>query len=222
MRRLSYVGYTKCKCKFFFYFLCITKITIIGIIKVVIFKFCNYFVDKLLLFIIIYNYNCNNYYYCNYFVAYPNWFINKIITKFENNNFNNTNDCNFSNTQEIQKKFAFTFGIPYIGKPSHTFSKKLRTSIKNKFNVNMNIYFRSFKVGNYFQLKCFASTELSSNVVYKFSCPCDTAISYIGYTTCHLITRAHEHLNLNSIAKSAIKDHISYTLVHIVTKLIYL
>ena len=24
----------------------------------------------------------------------------------------------------------------------------------------------------------------------------------------HLITRAHEHLNLNSIAKSAIKDHI--------------
>ena len=55
--------------------------------------------------------------------AYPNWFINKIITKFESNNFNNTNDCNFSNTQEIEKEFAFTFGIPYIGKPSHTFLK---------------------------------------------------------------------------------------------------
>ena len=112
--------------------------------------------------------------------AYPNWFINKIITKFKNNNFNNTNDCNFSNTQEIEKEFAFTFGIPYIGKPSRTFSKKLRALIKNKFNVNMNIYFRSFKVGNYFQLKCSTLTELSSNVVYKFSCPCDTAISYIG------------------------------------------
>ena len=139
--------------------------------------------------------------------AYPNWFINKIITKFENNNFNNTNDCNFSNTQEIEKEFAFTFGISYIGKPSHTFSKKLRALIKNIFNVNMNIYFRSFKVGNYFQLKCSTPTELSSNVVYKFSCPCDTAISYIGYTT-RYFTRAHEHLNLNSIAKSAIKDHI--------------
>ena len=101
--------------------------------------------------------------------AYPNWFINKIITKFENNNFNNTNDCNFSNTQEIEKEFAFTFGIPYIGKPSHTFSKKLRALIKNKFNVNMNIYFRSFKVGNSFQLKCSTPTELSSNLVYKFS-----------------------------------------------------
>ena len=144
--------------------------------------------------------------------AYPNWFINKIITKFENSTFNNTNDCIFSNTQEIEKEFAF--GIPYIGKPSHTYSKKLRALIKNEFNVNMNIYFRSFKVGNYFQLKCSTPTAaLSSNVDYKFSCPCDTATSYIEYTTRHLITRAHEHLNLNSIAKSAIKDHI-YSCLH--------
>ena len=84
----------------------------------------------------------------------------------------------------------------------------------------MNIYFRSFKVGNYFQLKCSTPTELSSNVVCKFSSPCDTAIPYVGYTTCHLITRAHVHLNLNSIAKSAIKDHI-YSCSHFL-KLIYL
>ena len=71
-----------------------------------------------------------------------------------------------------------------------------KAPIRTKFNVNMNIYFRSFKVGNYFQLKCSTPTELSSNVVYKVSCPCGTAISYIGYTTRHLITRAHEHLNL--------------------------
>ena len=50
--------------------------------------------------------------------------------------------------------------------------------------------------------------ELSSNVEYKFFCPCDTAISCIGYTTRHLITRAHEHLNLNSIAKTAVKNHL--------------
>ena len=50
--------------------------------------------------------------------------------------------------------------------------------------------------------------ELSSNVVYKFSCPCNTAVSYVGFTTRYLITRAHEHLNLNSNAKTAVKDHI--------------
>ena len=46
--------------------------------------------------------------------AYHNWFINKIITKFEDRNFNNTNDCNFSNTQEMEKQFAFTFGNLYL------------------------------------------------------------------------------------------------------------
>ena len=54
--------------------------------------------------------------------ACPNWFINKIITKFEDRNFNNANDCNFSNTQKMKKEFAFTFGILYIGKPYHRFS----------------------------------------------------------------------------------------------------
>ena len=68
--------------------------------------------------------------------AYPNWFINKIITKFEDRNSNNTNDCNFSYTQEMEKEFAFPFGIPYMGKPSHKFSKRRRALTKNKFNVN--------------------------------------------------------------------------------------
>ena len=135
-------------------------------------------------------------------------FIYKIITKFEDPNFDNTNDCNLGNTQEMKKEFAFTFGILYIGKPFHTFSKNLRTSIKNKFNRNMNVYFNSFKYGNHFQLKCSKPMELLSNIVYKFSCTHDTAISYIKYTTRHLIARAHEHLNLNSIAKTAVKEHI--------------
>ena len=43
----------------------------------------------------------------------------------------------------------------------------------------------------------------------QISCACYTAISHIGYTTCHLITRAHEHLNLNSNAKTAVKDYIN-------------
>ena len=72
----------------------------------------------------------------------------------------------------------------------------------------MNIYFKSFKIGNYFQLKCSTAMELLSNDVYKFTCSCDTAISCIEYTTRHLITRAYEYLHVNSIAKTAVKDHI--------------
>ena len=101
---------------------------------------------------------------------------------------------------------------------SHVF-QKLRAVIKNKFNVNMNIYFKSFKVGNHLQLKCSTTMDPLLNVVYKFSCPCDTAIFYIEYTTRCLITRAHEQLTLNSNAKLQLK--IIYTLVHIVLKLTY-
>ena len=55
--------------------------------------------------------------------------------------------------------------------------------------------------------------KLSSNVVYKISRSCDAAIFYIGNTTRQLITRAHKYLNLNSIAKTAVKDHI-YSCTH--------
>ena len=47
-----------------------------------------------------------------------------------------------------------------------------------------------------------------SNVVYKFSCSCDTNKTYIGMSSRHLITRVREHLNFKSLQDSAIKDHI--------------
>ena len=46
---------------------------------------------------------------------------------------------------------------------------------------------------------------LYSNVVYKFTCLCDTNLTYIGMS---LITRVKEHLNLADSRKSAIKDHM--------------
>ena len=38
--------------------------------------------------------------------AYSNWFINRIITKFEDCNFNNTNGCNFDNMLEMEIGFC--------------------------------------------------------------------------------------------------------------------
>ena len=84
------------------------------------------------------------------------------------------NKCKISCTND-------TFGVPYVGKPSHTFSKQLRALIKNKFHVDTNIFNLNLsKLVITLKLKCSTPTELSSNIVYKFSCPCDMAISYIG------------------------------------------
>ena len=51
---------------------------------------------------------------------------------------------------------------------------------------------------------------LCSNVVHKFTCSCDMNLTYCSMSTRHLITRVREHLDFNSIQRSAIKDHILF------------
>ena len=67
---------------------------------------------------------------------------------------------------------------------------------------------KTCKVGNYFYLKCNTPSLLLSNAVYRFSCPCDAGLTYIGKSTRHVVTRAKEHLNLGSSVKSKMKEHI--------------
>ena len=74
--------------------------------------------------------------------------------------------------------------------------------------MHLNIHYKTTKVSTYFQLKYATPFELSANVVYKFTYHYDTALSYIGYTARHLVTRVREHLNSNATAKSANKDHV--------------
>ena len=65
--------------------------------------------------------------------------------------------------------------------------------------------FSSFKVKNYFSLKCHTPMPLMANVVYQFTCLCDANSTYIGKTIRHLATRVKEH----ATSPSAIKDHLS-------------
>ena len=76
--------------------------------------------------------------------------------------------------------------------------------IKNKFNVDINVYYTTLKTGSYFHN--FTLTHLISNVVYKFTCSCDTNIIYIGVTTRHLGVGIEEHLH--SKKDSAVQKHI--------------
>ena len=64
---------------------------------------------------------------------------------------------------------------------------------------------KTCKVGNYFNLKSNTPALLLSNVVYRFSCPCDAGLTDIDKSTRHVVTRAKEHLNLGSSVKSKIK-----------------
>ena len=106
--------------------------------------------------------------------------------------------------------YAYILGLPYFGKPSHKFASQLSTLLKQKFDIRIFTYYTSLKTGSYFNLKSKTPAALKSNVVYKFTCSRDVNTTYIGMSTRHLVTRAREHLQLNSnSAKSAISQHIS-------------
>ena len=69
------------------------------------------------------------------------------------------------------------------------------------------MYYTSFKIGAYFQLKCSTPAALASNVVYQFDCLRDANCSYVGMTTRHLVTRVQEHLH-STTNKTAISEHL--------------
>ena len=74
--------------------------------------------------------------------------------------------------------------------------------------MHLTPIYKTCKVGNYFNLKSNTPALLLSNVVYRFSCPCDAGLTYIGKSTRHVVTRAKGNLNLGSSVKSKIKEHI--------------
>ena len=55
--------------------------------------------------------------------------------------------------------------------------------------LNFGVLLDTYKVNRYFQLKSKTAHALSSNVMYQFTCSCDTNLSYIGMSTRHLGTR---------------------------------
>ena len=97
------------------------------------------------------------------------------------------------------------FFVPYIGKASILYGRKIRQIFKRYFCIDLKIIYTTFKVRNYFSLKCPTPLILKANVVYKYTCLCDADTTYISKTKRHLAIRMKEHL---TISNSAIKQHI--------------
>ena len=101
-------------------------------------------------------------------------------------------------------KVETIFLIPYIGLPSVIFGRKLKRLLKDDYCIDVKVVFSSFKVINYFFLKCHTPMLLMANVVYQFTCFRDANSTYIAKTIRHLITRVREH----TTSPSAIKEHL--------------
>ena len=97
--------------------------------------------------------------------------------------------------------------IKYKGLPSVIFGRKVRESFRKLYGIDIKVIYTSFKVKNYFSLKCHTPLPLLAKVVYKFQCLHDVDKVYIGKTRRHLATRVKEHGH--STSSSAIRDHLS-------------
>ena len=99
--------------------------------------------------------------------------------------------------------------IPYVGTLSHEFKNKLIAFFNYELKVTVSPVFNTFKVSNYFSLKSQTPKQLMANVVYKYTCLCDTNLTYIGETKRHFAVRSSEHLLYEEKHhKSEIKTHI--------------
>ena len=88
----------------------------------------------------------------------------------------------------------------------------LRKGWKNWLKITLRLKLELFtlhvKSVVFFRLKSRTPSTLLSNVVYKFTCAAIAHITYIGYTSRHLLTRVKEHTDLSKSSKSHVREHI--------------
>ena len=134
--------------------------------------------------------------------GYPEHIFWSCVKRFTNNKFSSKP---ISTVKE--DRIEAMFSIPYIGLPSVIFGRKVRESFRKLYGIDIKVIYTSFKVKNYFSLKCHTPLPLLAKVVYKFQCLHDVDKVYIGKTRRHLATRVKEHGH--STSSSAIRDHLS-------------
>jgi hypothetical protein len=111
--------------------------------------------------------------------------------------------------QKTEMDIKMLLKIPYFGKPSIIFKNKIKELVKRHFDTDIVCVYQSFKVSNYFSLKCQSPAYLDSNVVYKYTCLRDDGLFYIGKTKRHLGIRVAEHLAVrNRTGLTEITKHI--------------
>ena len=129
--------------------------------------------------------------------------FNKFLPRFL------TADNNSSDRERSEINSVVYLNVPCTRKESRRFVSRLAKLFHVKFDVKVSAIYKTFKTGTCFQLQSRTPLLLCSNVVYKFTCSCDSNLTYIGKSTGYLSTRVGEHLNVASQHEnSAIKQHI--------------
>ena len=76
-------------------------------------------------------------------------------------------------------------------------------------NIVVKPAYRTTKVEQYMCVKSAIPSFFKSNVVYKFQCPCDKDVHYIGETERQFFERILDHVTCSTgVTPTAVYDHI--------------
>ena len=133
---------------------------------------------------------------------FPAHLIEKIINRYITGTQNNHHPRDSLPTTSP----TFYFKLPYIGRFSAITQKKIRHFIKRYCNeLDIKLFFSSFKIANLFGVKDPVPDGLSSRVVYKFVfAGCNAC--YIGETCLNFSTRVRGHLVSDRASHMHLKD----------------
>jgi hypothetical protein len=140
--------------------------------------------------------------------AYPEEVITRVVKEFIE--LNGINELHFKVDPSVTPQRNADEGrnyilIPYVGKPSLRFQRKMKRSFAS-IGIDVKAAYSTTKVAEYFSLKSSMSVLHKSNVVYRFTCSCEKSISYIGESRRQLFARITEHCGNNN--NSAVFEHI--------------
>ena len=134
--------------------------------------------------------------------GYSNVFFDRVYKSFTLRNEKNSSD-----KQEVN--FRHMLKIPFVGQVSHGFKSKIMKLFLNELRIEICPIFSTVKVSNFFSLKSKTPKQITSNVVYKFTCLCDASLTYIGKTKRHFGVRSLEHLDFMKVNPvSEVKSHV--------------
>ena len=137
--------------------------------------------------------------------GYPTKFFDRIQQQMigkKTNEAPTSNDVESERNDRNEQKLLF-LKIPYVGKISTIFGRKVKSLLLHKAN-NIKIVYETTKVQNSFRLKDPVSKPLLARVVYQFTCRGDPDVRYIGQTIRTLKERVREHLR----GGTTVSDHI--------------
>ena len=81
---------------------------------------------------------------------YPNGYFSKTLEKFYLKNSSSVQ----SDNDNVREKYRLVLKIPFIGEASYKFRNQIVSLLNSALDVEVCPVFVSFKISNYFSLKC--------------------------------------------------------------------